>query len=51
MPQMAPISWVTLYIMFTLLFIMTCVMNYYIFLYKPKNVEKEKIKSLYSWKW
>nr|YP_009441880.1 ATP synthase F0 subunit 8 [Xylosandrus crassiusculus]AOY40075.1 ATP synthase F0 subunit 8 [Xylosandrus crassiusculus] len=50
MPQMAPISWITLYMFFTILFLMMCIVNYYIFLYNPTNkIVKQAMN--YSWKW
>nr|AXS65292.1 ATP synthase F0 subunit 8 [Histeroidea sp. 5 KM-2017] len=51
MPQMAPLSWVILFIYFTLIFICLNINNYTTFLY-PSN----KSTSIYSltsknWKW
>nr|QIC20363.1 ATP synthase F0 subunit 8 [Oreogeton sp. DY-2020] len=53
MPQMAPISWLTLFIMFTLVFIMFCMMNYYITLpLAPKTSDLKKSSNYHmSWKW
>nr|AOY39542.1 ATP synthase F0 subunit 8 [Scolytinae sp. BMNH 1040075] len=51
MPQMAPISWVTLYIMFTIIFMMTCIMNYFIIIYTPVTTNTSKKEKTFSWKW
>nr|YP_010533954.1 ATP synthase F0 subunit 8 [Condylostylus luteicoxa]UXX49968.1 ATP synthase F0 subunit 8 [Condylostylus luteicoxa] len=53
MPQMAPLSWLSLYIMFTITLIMFCMMNYYIFIPNPpKTFEKSKtLPATMNWKW
>nr|AOY40088.1 ATP synthase F0 subunit 8 [Scolytinae sp. BMNH 1043104] len=51
MPQMAPINWISLYMMFTIVFMMTCIMNYFMFLYLPKNTLKMKKEQKLFWKW
>uniref|UniRef100_A0AAU7GHB2 ATP synthase complex subunit 8 n=1 Tax=Mecysmoderes ater TaxID=3158840 RepID=A0AAU7GHB2_9CUCU len=51
MPQMAPMSWVTTFIYFTLLLIMIIINNYFYFLYKPKVSKINNIKSNINWKW
>nr|ALI86977.1 ATP synthase F0 subunit 8 [Cryptolestes turcicus] len=51
MPQMAPLSWLTLFFYFSIIFIMYNIMNYYNFLYQ---IKKEKImmkKKNINWKW
>nr|AMW67855.1 ATP synthase F0 subunit 8 [Nevrorthus apatelios] len=52
MPQMAPISWLTLFMYFTILMLTFSMMNYYIFLYKSPLSKKMSfdINSL-NWKW
>nr|QLY89931.1 ATP synthase F0 subunit 8 [Clusiodes albimanus] len=53
MPQMAPISWLLLFIMFSLIFILFNIMNYYsFFTLSPKSsmVSKNMTPSL-TWKW
>nr|YP_009266366.1 ATP synthase F0 subunit 8 [Hygrobia hermanni]ANJ70493.1 ATP synthase F0 subunit 8 [Hygrobia hermanni] len=51
-PQMAPMSWLTLYILFLLLFFLFNFMNYYLFLVKNKNNEMKNInKHQFNWKW
>nr|QNE85547.1 ATP synthase F0 subunit 8 [Rivellia syngenesiae] len=54
MPQMAPIGWLSLFIIFSLAFILFNMMNYYsIIPQSPKSsssYKKELINSL-NWKW
>nr|UOU84905.1 ATP synthase F0 subunit 8 [Rhamphomyia geniculata] len=53
MPQMAPIGWLSLFIIFTITFMLFCVMNYYMMLPPaPKTLElnKSSFNSL-NWKW
>nr|AYW52314.1 ATP synthase F0 subunit 8 [Anthribidae sp. 9 ACP-2013] len=51
MPQMAPLNWLTLFLFFTLIFLMFNIINYFIFssspFMKPKMMNKKKI----NWKW
>nr|ALO70711.1 ATP synthase F0 subunit 8 [Metopsia clypeata] len=53
MPQMAPMSWLTLFIFFTMIFFMFNMINYFSFLYnKPQTIiNKKSIKTLLNWKW
>nr|AYW52301.1 ATP synthase F0 subunit 8 [Agrilinae sp. 1 ACP-2013] len=52
MPQMAPMSWLTLFEVFTVTFIMFSIMNYYITTYPPFNMDKKKeITKKINWKW
>nr|AYR05301.1 ATP synthase F0 subunit 8 [Coleoptera sp. ACP-2013] len=53
MPQMAPMSWLTLYILFILMFMLMIILNYYTFMYSPKNNNKynKKNKIILNWKW
>nr|AXS64862.1 ATP synthase F0 subunit 8 [Coleoptera sp. 2 KM-2017]AXS66003.1 ATP synthase F0 subunit 8 [Cucujoidea sp. 36 KM-2017] len=51
MPQMAPLNWVSLYLMFTFIFLMFNIMNYYTFNYKIKTMILHKNKKLFNWKW
>nr|YP_009692270.1 ATP synthase subunit 8 [Anthonomus rectirostris]QED56486.1 ATP synthase subunit 8 [Anthonomus rectirostris]QED56494.1 ATP synthase subunit 8 [Anthonomus rectirostris]QEH58475.1 ATP synthase subunit 8 [Anthonomus rectirostris] len=51
MPQMAPLNWLSLYFLFLCLFMMTIIMNYYIFMYPSKMNFELKMKKLYNWKW
>nr|AXS64836.1 ATP synthase F0 subunit 8 [Staphylinoidea sp. 12 KM-2017] len=50
MPQMAPMNWLLLFIMFIIMFLMINLMNFYSFKYAPKNFKK-KISSYMNWKW
>nr|AXS64959.1 ATP synthase F0 subunit 8 [Coleoptera sp. 5 KM-2017] len=51
MPQMAPLNWILLSLLFIFLFIMMIILNYYIFLYTPINMTKIPLISSKSWKW
>nr|UOU84892.1 ATP synthase F0 subunit 8 [Themira lucida] len=53
MPQMAPISWLSLFIMFSITFLLFNILNYYSFLpTSPKQSESSKIHSSpFNWKW
>nr|YP_004935221.1 ATP synthase F0 subunit 8 [Protoplasa fitchii]AET13046.1 ATP synthase F0 subunit 8 [Protoplasa fitchii] len=54
MPQMAPISWLSLFLIFSMTFMLFNIMNYFSFLPKSPNqslsMTKNKINSL-NWKW
>nr|ATP75095.1 ATP synthase F0 subunit 8 [Sitona callosus] len=51
MPQMAPLSWLTLYFIFIMMFIMFMILNYFSFMYTPKNIMKTKKNINLNWKW
>nr|UCU57946.1 ATP synthase F0 subunit 8 [Dicronocephalus adamsi] len=51
MPQMAPLSWLILFIMFCLTFILFNILNYYCFIYKVKSTSSKKTINKISWKW
>nr|YP_009945242.1 ATP synthase F0 subunit 8 [Leptopeza flavipes]QOE17367.1 ATP synthase F0 subunit 8 [Leptopeza flavipes]UJG45153.1 ATP synthase F0 subunit 8 [Leptopeza flavipes] len=53
MPQMAPIGWLSLFIIFTITFILFCMMNYYSFLPSaPKTLDMKKMSyNSLNWKW
>nr|AXS65437.1 ATP synthase F0 subunit 8 [Cucujoidea sp. 26 KM-2017] len=51
MPQMAPLSWLTLYIMFTMIFLLFNIINYYSFFYSTKLISFKKKTIKYNWKW
>nr|AXS66499.1 ATP synthase F0 subunit 8 [Coleoptera sp. 25 KM-2017] len=51
MPQMAPLNWLSLYMMFLILFSMTIILNYYSFLYQPKTQTMNKSFPKTHWKW
>nr|ALO77682.1 ATP synthase F0 subunit 8 [Urodontus glabratus] len=51
MPQMAPLSWLTLFVYFSLIFFLFMFLNYYIFTY-PSNKKTINLVALSkSWKW
>nr|AET13033.1 ATP synthase F0 subunit 8 [Bittacomorphella fenderiana] len=54
MPQMAPMSWLILFMFFSIIFIMFNMMNYYnsmpIYSSKTKSITNIKINSM-NWKW
>nr|AMW67881.1 ATP synthase F0 subunit 8 [Nipponeurorthus fuscinervis] len=52
MPQMAPISWLTLFMYFSILMIIFSIMNFYIFSYNSPIVKNLKFKmNSLNWKW
>nr|QZJ45823.1 ATP synthase F0 subunit 8 [Holotrichia parallela] len=51
MPQMAPLSWLSLFIMFSLIFLMFNSMNYFTMTYSPKINLIKKTFNLTNWKW
>nr|YP_010554571.1 ATP synthase F0 subunit 8 [Tachycines shuangcha]UYO78929.1 ATP synthase F0 subunit 8 [Tachycines shuangcha] len=52
MPQMAPISWLILFLMFSLSLIMFCSMNYFISTpLIPSSMKKSIDKNSLNWKW
>nr|YP_009441763.1 ATP synthase F0 subunit 8 [Dryops ernesti]AOY39308.1 ATP synthase F0 subunit 8 [Dryops ernesti] len=51
MPQMAPLSWVSLFIMFSVIFMLFNPLNYYLYLPEPKISHFKKTTSLINWKW
>nr|WKU83758.1 ATP synthase F0 subunit 8 [Argentinomyia sp. ECU10] len=53
MPQMAPISWLSLFMLFSIIFILFNSMNYFIYfplLIKSKNIKSTSTNSM-NWKW
>nr|ALO71189.1 ATP synthase F0 subunit 8 [Tasgius compressus] len=51
MPQMAPMNWLTLFMMFTTIFLMYNCMNYFSFYYKNKMNNLNKKNTKINWKW
>nr|QEJ81415.1 ATP synthase F0 subunit 8 [Pristolycus sp. FM14] len=51
MPQMAPLSWLNLFILFIMVFLMFNVMNYFSLMYKMKYLSQQKSKKTFLWKW
>nr|AXS64878.1 ATP synthase F0 subunit 8 [Brentidae sp. KM-2017] len=51
MPQMAPLNWLFLFIIFMMTFIMFNIMNYFSFFYLPKIYFLNKTLIQLNWKW
>nr|YP_009709680.1 ATP synthase F0 subunit 8 [Dorcus tenuihirsutus]QEX51699.1 ATP synthase F0 subunit 8 [Dorcus tenuihirsutus] len=51
MPQMAPLNWLTLMLLFSVILIIVSIINYTIFSQSPKSLFFDKIQSLKTWKW
>nr|WIL79826.1 ATP synthase F0 subunit 8 [Clerus klapperichi]WIL79864.1 ATP synthase F0 subunit 8 [Clerus dealbatus] len=51
MPQMSPLNWVSLFISFSIIFLMINSMNYFFFTYNSKkNLKSFKLNKI-TWKW
>nr|AFU50236.1 ATP synthase F0 subunit 8 [Copelatus sp. MJTNT-2012] len=52
MPQMAPMNWLILYMMFSITFLLFNFLNYYKYIIKSKASKKMKFFSkTLNWKW
>nr|AZJ16973.1 ATP synthase F0 subunit 8 [Caenis sp. JYZ-2018] len=54
MPQMAPISWLTLFILFSILYILYAMLNYFSAVPTPQQTSAsiQKLNGTpYNWKW
>nr|UFR82919.1 ATP synthase F0 subunit 8 [Chalcosoma caucasus caucasus] len=51
MPQMSPLSWLCLFILFIIAFLLFNVMNYFSFLYPVKYKSIKKMTRKINWKW
>nr|QIJ99769.1 ATP synthase F0 subunit 8 [Caenis sp. JYZ-2020] len=54
MPQMAPISWLTLFLIFTFLYILFTIINYFTTVPMPpysKDTSSDSSTSPFNWKW
>nr|ALO70841.1 ATP synthase F0 subunit 8 [Philonthus fimetarius] len=51
MPQMAPLNWLSLFILFTMIFIIFNSMNYFSFKYSFKKSNFSKKINKINWKW
>nr|YP_010464304.1 ATP synthase F0 subunit 8 [Strongylium nakanei]UUL71681.1 ATP synthase F0 subunit 8 [Strongylium nakanei] len=51
MPQMAPLNWLSLMIMFVLVLIMFNMLNFFSFNYQVKQKTLEIEKTQINWKW
>nr|ARI44202.1 ATP synthase F0 subunit 8 [Chamaemyia juncorum] len=53
MPQMAPMSWLSLYLFFFIVFLLFNVLNYFCIFYSPSPSNKTNLKTNkhFMWKW
>nr|AXS65266.1 ATP synthase F0 subunit 8 [Cucujoidea sp. 37 KM-2017] len=51
MPQMAPLNWLTLMILFTIVILMINCFNFFMKSYNPTKKSSEKTSTLINWKW
>nr|YP_002261394.1 ATP synthase F0 subunit 8 [Troglophilus neglectus]ACG59338.1 ATP synthase F0 subunit 8 [Troglophilus neglectus] len=51
MPQMAPLSWFILFMIFSATLIMFCMMNYFISSSTPKSSKHSILINSLNWKW
>nr|YP_010398604.1 ATP synthase F0 subunit 8 [Dendroctonus rufipennis]UQK95002.1 ATP synthase F0 subunit 8 [Dendroctonus rufipennis] len=51
MPQMAPLSWLILYIFFSSLFLMAMILSYFNFYYMTKKNKITPVNTCIDWKW
>nr|YP_003331370.1 ATP synthase F0 subunit 8 [Apatides fortis]ACM45053.1 ATP synthase F0 subunit 8 [Apatides fortis] len=51
MPQMAPLSWVTLMIYFTIIFLMINPLNYFLFIKTSSYYSTKLQHTPLNWKW
>nr|ARH54562.1 ATP synthase F0 subunit 8 [Oxyomus sylvestris] len=51
MPQMAPMNWLSLMLMFCFIFMIFNSLNYFSFQYTPKSLSFKKTFKKINWKW
>nr|ALO71103.1 ATP synthase F0 subunit 8 [Pselaphinae sp. 9 EF-2015] len=51
MPQMAPLNWLSLFITFSIIFIIFNTINYFSFKYSFKKFDSNKKINKINWKW
>nr|APX39982.1 ATP synthase F0 subunit 8 [Cryptocephalus cynarae] len=51
MPQMAPLNWLTLFLMFSIHVMVFSSINYFFFMKTPNETFTKKSKSLNNWSW
>nr|URX54438.1 ATP synthase F0 subunit 8 [Cryptotermes penaoru] len=52
MPQMMPLSWLSLFIMFSATLVLFSTLNYYTMTFKAKTDEKKStLNKILNWKW
>nr|UCU06757.1 ATP synthase F0 subunit 8 [Campsosternus auratus] len=51
MPQMAPLSWINLFMLFITIFMIMNTLNYFSFQYENKSVKSSPKLDSINWKW
>nr|APX39610.1 ATP synthase F0 subunit 8 [Cryptocephalus androgyne] len=51
MPQMAPLNWLTLFILFSIYVLMFSAMNYFFYMKPPTKAFSQKKKKFHNWLW
>nr|YP_010352998.1 ATP synthase F0 subunit 8 [Archispirostreptus gigas]UOF70481.1 ATP synthase F0 subunit 8 [Archispirostreptus gigas] len=51
MPQMFPMSWTNMFVMFIIMYIMTTILMNYIYTHWPMNFTPPLTKTKFTWKW
>nr|AXS66448.1 ATP synthase F0 subunit 8 [Curculionoidea sp. 16 KM-2017] len=51
MPQMAPLSWILLFLYFLILYVINIILNYFNVLYYPSFKMKSFPQKKFNWKW
>nr|WGO58084.1 ATP synthase F0 subunit 8 [Rhabdoblatta orlovi] len=51
MPQMMPLSWLTLYLFFIMMLLIFSFINYYSFIPQPLSLKKNTSSKTLNWKW
>nr|AML26809.1 ATP synthase F0 subunit 8 [Erotylidae sp. BMNH 1274780] len=51
MPQMAPMNWLILFFLFSLIFMYINSLNYFSFMYPYKSLKKTMNQKINNWKW
>nr|YP_010507425.1 ATP synthase F0 subunit 8 [Distenia punctulatoides]UXG19093.1 ATP synthase F0 subunit 8 [Distenia punctulatoides] len=51
MPQMAPLNWLSLFLLFIMIFILFNIWNFFSFKYIPTKTSLESKTLKFNWKW
>nr|ARH54484.1 ATP synthase F0 subunit 8 [Melolontha hippocastani] len=51
MPQMAPLNWLSLFVLFSLIMLLFNSMNYFMVMYPTKIYQIKKLTKSITWKW
>nr|ALO77071.1 ATP synthase F0 subunit 8 [Hybosorus sp. HYB02]ALO77316.1 ATP synthase F0 subunit 8 [Hybosorus sp. HYB01] len=51
MPQMAPLNWLLLFIVFIFIFLLFNSMNFFLSTYSPRHKSHTKLTKTINWKW